>query len=217
MQLDALIAQLSGEWEPVRELAARLRVGGAREFEECFALSHRPHVAPEGYALWLYPPLSEAALARYQQIHHLGISPTYLRLLRSLNGARAFELSLFGVPPSMAAEPPLLSRTGFSPLDLATANHHWRSEYSVPEAWFHFGVGPYSHDENVGYFLDDAGNVFSSRRRGERVRAWASFSEFLVEELRRAEAEYPKHEAALADVLRNDRAAGRWWRRIWPR
>jgi hypothetical protein len=192
MQLDVLIAQLSADWEPMRDLAVRLRVGGARESEECFALSHRPHVAPEAYALWLYPPISEAALARYQRIHQLVIPSPYLRLLRSLNGARAFELSLFGAPPSMAAEPPLLSRTGFSPFDLATANHHWKSEYSVPDACFHFGVGPYSENENFGYFLDDRGNVFSSRRNGERVRVWASFSEFLVEELRRAEAEYPK-------------------------
>jgi hypothetical protein len=212
MQPGDLIAGLSGDLEALRELALRFGEEGREVTDDRVALSHRPHIAPHSYALTLYAPLSDATIARYQRIHGINFSAHYLRILEKLNGAHAFQLSLFGVPPSMADDPPRLNRLTSQPFDVATANQDWKLEYSVPREWFHFGGGPHSFEENIGYFLDSYGTIYACRKNGERLRSWTLFSEFLREELRRAEADYPRYEAFMAELRRASRAPKPWWK-----
>ncbi|MGH9761435.1 MAG: hypothetical protein ACREDR_23375, partial [Blastocatellia bacterium] len=149
-----------------------------------------PNIAPKAYALRFFAPLSSDLIDSYQSIHNIRVSSYYLPILQKLNGAHAFELSLFGIPPSMASDPPLLDRSVAQPLDIGTANTVWKRGYAVEKDWFHFGGGPYTFDENIGYFFDQSGTIHSMRKSGKSLGSWRTFKQFLVDELARAEAAY---------------------------
>jgi hypothetical protein len=136
----------------------------------------------------IYMPLSESAIARYEKLHAFSILPRYRQILKRINGARLFKMNLFGIPASMAEDPPLLSRSAPAPLDLATANQHWKFEYDVSHDWFHFGAGPFSHSENVGYFFDSNNTIVAARNAGQFEGRWNEFQLFLREELYRCES-----------------------------
>jgi hypothetical protein len=205
MELSALLDTFTDNLEPVRSLAARLSSEGSSTGSASISLAPRPALGADACALELfYPPPSET-LARYEGVHGIAISPVYREVLGQLNGMHAFELHLFGVPPSMARIPPLLDRSASHPLDLATANRHWRGEHAVEGDLFHFGGGPFSIDERVGYFLDAEGMIRSCRKNGREVESWKSFRDFLDAELRRAEADYPRFEAFMKEVLEHHR------------
>jgi hypothetical protein len=92
------------------------------------------------------------------------------------------------------------------PYDLATANERWKREFQAADGLFHFGGGPFSDDENVGYFLASTGTVHSLLKSGEEVGTWPSVSEFLPVELARAEAEYPHFEAFMSSLQKASRS-----------
>jgi hypothetical protein len=204
-----LISGLDGNLEPLRLLALRLGAMDAHATDDGVAISRRPF-GVSAYALRLYVPLSESTISRYEQLHRFSIPPYYRQILRQLNGAHVFQMGLFGIPPSMANDPPLLNRSGSAPYDLATANRYWKNEYQVPLDWFHFGGGPFSHEERVGYFFDSEGSIVSSRKSGEPAGQWATFHTFLADELSRSEADYPRFEAFMARA--NLTANRPWWR-----
>jgi hypothetical protein len=215
MQINGFLASLSGDLHPISETAARLGTESNSMTDDAIAVSHRPHVAPQSYAMWMFKPLSVEVLDRYQRIHGVVLSEHYLPILCKLNGAHIFEFSLFGVPPSMVSDMPLLNRSTTQPYDVGTANSDWKREYSVPADWFHFGGGPLSFDENIGYFFDPVGTIYSVRKNGERLRSWQSFSEFLEDELRKAEAAYPAYEEFMTKIIANSKKAKPWWRKIF--
>ena len=105
-----------------------------------------------------------------------------------------FEIHLYGLPRSMSDAPPLLSRSVRQPLDLATANRNWSSAYKPGPTQFHIGSGPYSYEENLGYFLNEDGRVEALRKAGVSFGSWPTFGHFLAEELARAASLYPSYE-----------------------
>ena len=215
MNFDDFTSCLSEELDPVRSLALRLHDAGTKFRDDAWLLSHRPGIAPEAYAVRLYTPLSVGATARYQTLHDFTPLPGYLRILKRLKGANIFELSLFGLPKTMANDPPLLDRRVDQPMDLACANKSWKSEYRVPDDWFYFGFGPLTHDENAGYFIETGGAVVSAKRNGDFLNTWASFHAFLADELPRLERIYPDHEAYMSKLLHQGRSP--WWKRLFDR
>ncbi len=186
MSLEDFIINFPAELGPLRDLAMRLDGNDHPQSDDVAAYGHRPKIAPQAFALRIYPPLGNEELSRYQMIHSFEISPHYLRTLSFLSGVFAFNLSLFGLPRSMLNG--LISRSTLQPYDLATANRHWKYGYSVPDRWFHFGGGSYSDDKNVGYFFDDLGAIHSALQDGSVLASWQSFHEFLQDELSRSEA-----------------------------
>jgi hypothetical protein len=215
MEIVTFIDTLTDEMEPLRDIAVRLSSGLNEINGDMIALSHRPHVAPQSYALRLNMPLPQANLIQYQLIHKITLSPHYLPILQKLNGAEIFELSLFGIPPSMANNPPLLDRTAAMPLDIATANAHWKFEYAIQNDWFHFGGGPLSLDENIGYFFDSVGKIYSIRKNGEIINSWVLFSQFLYDEIFRCEALYPAYEEFMAEAICEFGTKTPWWRKFF--
>jgi hypothetical protein len=201
MDSESFIRGLGPELAPLSNLLARtshdMTVSGAD-----LLVSHRPLIGAEAYAITLHSPLSGEDIDSYAQSTGLVVSPHYIPVLRSINGGHIFELSLYGAPRSMIGNPPLLDRSSRQPLDLATANRFWRSEYKASPDLFHFGGGSYSLDENVGYFLDTSGAVQALRKSGEIWRSWPSFGEFLSAELDRLEKAFPAFEAFMADIPR---------------
>jgi hypothetical protein len=61
----------------------------------------------------------------YEDIHDITICPAYRAVLARMKGAMLFEVSLFGLPKTMAEKPPRLDRSTVWPFDLATAQKHW--------------------------------------------------------------------------------------------
>jgi hypothetical protein len=150
----------------------------------------------------LHPGIADDLIDHYVAMHstrsQFSLPEQYRTILRRLNGAHIFDLSLFGIPVSMAAKPPLLNRSVRQPFDLATANSSWSVSYKPEARQFHFGGGPYSWDENLGYFLNVDGSVGAKREGGQSFKFWPSVSEFPLDEIRRNEVLYGPHEERMA-------------------
>ena len=185
-QINTRLQALTGELEPIRQAAERL-VDQTAKVEipvETILISHRPAIGTEAYVIVLYPGVSEEHIADYEQIQSgrlpasFVIPRAYRALLQALNGADLYQMSLYGLPVSMSGNPPLLNRSVRQPLDLATANFNWKSQYRPSESQFHFGSGPYSDAENIGYFLNPDRSIESRRAGGEVFGTWASMGIF---------------------------------------
>jgi hypothetical protein len=146
-----------------------------------------PWVGPEAFAFVLYPPAEPAWLAAFGQHSGRAIPQPYADLLAALNGCFAFDLALYGLPPSLQDRSPHLARGTLEPLDLGAANQHWVHEYRAA-CGFHFGGCTLTATENVGYFLGASGLFQSRRKDGEVLGEWPSIRDLLTEELPAAEA-----------------------------
>ena len=198
------LEHLAGPLAPVREVALRLSgpdvkidvVSGA------LCISRRPSVGSETFALRIFPGITPSVISDYETIHHCKIAELYGEFLQSMNGAHLFEISLFGIPPSMAKQSPQIDRSTAWPLDIGTAQEHCRRDYPSSPADYFIGYGPYSSDEHVGYFLWPNGGVEAVRGNGERYDQWSDFRTFLTAELERAELVFPKYEEMMRATLR---------------
>ena len=125
-RLDGILQQLTDDLEPIGLLASRFigRDNCLDPISGAALLSHRPKIAPMAYALRIYPGVDDQMIAEYEDIHKIMICPTYRAVLRKMNGASLFKVSLFGLPASMAKRPPLMDRTTAWTLDIATARKH---------------------------------------------------------------------------------------------
>ena len=131
----------------------------------------------------------------------------------SLNGAEIYEFSLFGIPPSTVTEAPKLDRSVSSPLDLSAANRNWIHEYqNIDTELFHFGGGSLSYSENIGYFMNNSGTIYSIRTSGEILNEWSDFQKFLEEEISRASIDYPEYEKFMEELLSKHRKKNKWWK-----
>ena len=192
---------------PVRGVIERLASDVNLEPETgALRLSHRPKVGAEAYACVLYPGVDTNLIDRYERIHrarivdYLDIPLLYRNLLTRLNGADLFGIALYGIPLSMAQDPPLLNRSVQQPLDVSTANETWRLEYRVPRSNFYFGGGPHSSQENRGYFLTPKNQVEAFLVGGKKIGEWQSMATFLAEEIDRAESIFPEFERIMEDA-----------------
>ena len=146
-------------------------------------VGHMPWIAPERYAVCVYPPARTSWFAKYAKLHGGRILPSYRTILGRLNGCEAFGLSLYGMPPSMLENPPRMSRSVRQCLDIGTANKHWARPFGCGPEMFHIGSRHYTESENVGYFMASASRIISMRKNGEVVGEWSDFSSFLRQEL----------------------------------
>ena len=148
------------------------------------SIGHRPWVAPQNYAITLFPPADPAWVTGYRQ---KAIPLFYKDFLSICNGLFTFSLSLYGFTSSLQSATPLLDRTKLQCHDLATANHLWIAEYKIDQRLFHFGGRSYSYEENCGYFCSPDGTILSVLEDGRVVGTWNDFSSFLADELDEAE------------------------------
>jgi len=196
-----LIAELPEQLEPLRQLAEKMLVEGSHATPQGIAIGHRPSVAPEYHAMFAFAGVSLENVLQYETRFRLTIPASYKTQLTYINGFHAFELSLFGIPASMMLGSPCLDRTQVGPLDISIANQDWKRGYQVSPQLFHFGSGPLSVNEHVGYFLrPNSEGIYAYRRNGELFNSWGSMRDFLADELRRAEGEFGKYEVLMRDV-----------------
>jgi hypothetical protein len=193
-EVHSMLLHLDQELTPIRLLAERLANSDASIDSAGAALiAHCPHVGPEAFACVIFPGIGEEQTGIYEQLQNsrnndrFTIPIAYRHIVRRMNGAQFFRLSLYGLPSSIRQIPPMLNRSLRQPLDLGTANQLWRKKYSSDSGLFHFGSGPYSPEENVGYFLKPNGRVVALLKGERQAYEWPSFEEFLSRELPRAE------------------------------
>jgi len=186
---------IDDDLSPLRGVIERLASSDANVEPATGALrlSHRPEIGTEAYACVLFPGVCLDVIDRYEGVHrarlsrYLDIPPFYKNLLTRLNGAHLFNIALFGVPPSMAKNPPLLDRSALQPLDVCTANENWRLEYRVARSNFYFASGSHSSTENVGYFLTPGNRVEAYLVGEKKIGEWTGMDAFLTDELERSE------------------------------
>ena len=212
--MDSLIQQfvqgLDGNLSPLKTIVQQFSSSDTNfdPLTGAIRLSHRPAVGLDAYAFILYPGVNSDVIERYESIHrarttrYMDIPAFYKVVLGHLNGAFVFETALFGVPPSMARNPPLLDRSVQQPLDVGTANEDWRLEYKVDHSRFFFASGSHSHTENVGYFLTPDNHVEGFLRSGNQVAQWETLEAFLAAEIERAKSRYAEYEQMMETAQR---------------
>ena len=199
--IDALLRSLAGDLQPIRAMLEKHleRGSDAKLSSDALEMARSPKT---GWPVFtIFPGIPEPLLQTYERIHEVELHPQYRQILGSMNGAFLFQLSLFGVPPSMAKEPPLLDRSRAWPLDVGTAQSDWKDRYTQDREQFYFGGGARSWSENVGYFLGPDGEVTSRRAGGMVIGRWPGFREFLTAELVRMETLQPEYEDRMQKVL----------------
>jgi len=195
--------QLTDDLEPVSHLAKRMLSEGA----ECVSSPGRIQIrrsatlGEEAFAVTLFEGIDYSTIHQYEKIHKVDIPATFARILNSLNGGNVFRLDLYGLPPSMTEDPPLLDRTEIQPLDLATANTLWCDDFAPRKGLFHIGSGPWSKNEDLGYFLLPDDSVVALKKGGEQISSWKSIKDLLSAEIARAEELYPEYEKSMARLF----------------
>jgi hypothetical protein len=154
--------------------------------DDTLQIGHTPWRAPEAYTFSLFVPAKKTWFQRFRSRTGRQIPQEYRNFLLGMNGCWAYGLALFGLPPSLQRDPPLMDRSRVQPLDLDAANRYWAREFKAPDDEFHFGGRSWSDAENVGYFWSESG-LHSRRKSGEVVGQWGNLSTLLTEELAAAE------------------------------
>jgi hypothetical protein len=187
LEIKDYLNSLPGELSAIRDLALRyLTYCSSIDVHGTIQIAHRPWVAPLNYAVSLFPPAKKAWIKTFKGKR---IPNSYGGFLLATNGLFAFGLTLYGLPPSLQGNPPLLDRSKLQCLDLGAANEDWIFDYEVDRSLLYFGGREYSYTENSGYFVSGTGSQIQAiRKNGEILGQWVSFAEFLSDELKEAEA-----------------------------
>lgn len=184
------------EYLPIKSQAQKyLPNNSSLENDGTMKILHRPWIAPLNWGLMLYKGADDKWLEDFENSTEKKIPSVYKKFLLTINGCFIYDLSLFGLTPSIYLKG-TFDRTQLQCQDLISANDSWVQEYAVEQDHFHFGSRAYTYDENVGYFLRE-NQIMSLRINGETVKEWTSFTEFLNDEIGEAEnmmlQEIPEH------------------------
>lgn len=207
---DELRNRLSGFPEELGALRNALEsmIGFGFKIQSDVIEMSQPPKLGDGVAATIFPGISQDLIAKYERIHAarsrngFQIPDQYRKVLQVTSGAFVYEMNLYGIPLSMAEDPPRLTRAAAQPLDLATANQDWAGEFRSSKEQFHFGSAPYSEAENLGYFLNPDGSIEAHRRGGKVHRRWPGMSDFLQDEIARVADRYPEYVTNMAQLMR---------------
>ena len=183
-QIEARLDQIPKTLSALRDQAlSYLPLASTIDSDNNVLIGHAPQVGSEAYFFTLFAPAQEEWFENFKQRERREIPSLYRALLSVTNGYFGFDLSLFGLAPSMQESPPLLDRKKRQCHDLSLANRDWIHEFDVEASWFYFGGRALSASENVGYFLNEDSLVLALRKSGQTVGEWSNFSLFLEQEL----------------------------------
>ncbi|PIQ21577.1 MAG: hypothetical protein COW65_08300 [Cytophagales bacterium CG18_big_fil_WC_8_21_14_2_50_42_9] len=146
---------------------------------------YRPWVGPKNWGIKLFDPIKNSWIKDFQERTNKIIPDFYIDFLKTTNGGFIYDLSLYGLPPSLYTNG-LLSRTIPQSHDLISANNSWIVNYEIEKEHFYFGGRAYTFDENVGYFYKND-EIIIIRKNGETINKWYNFNNFLSDEIDKAE------------------------------
>ena len=187
-QLDAWLARWDGSLVPMAHAVQMQRpIDMHVELPaRVLLLGHEPDRAPLAFAFCFFEGVTQSVIDRYEALHGVALPRPIAQMLHQMNGAFFLDLSVYGIPLSMASDPPLLCRSGRNPLDIATAARAWRAEFqSTDQKEIHFASRNTGWDTQVGYFMRPDGAVVRYPRIGKagESKHWPSLQQFLTEEL----------------------------------
>jgi hypothetical protein len=180
-----IIDSYPDEYIAIKKQAKKyIQNGSGIDNSETVNILHRPWIAPLNWGLMLYQGTDIKWINQAEETIGKTIPDFYKNFLTNINGCFLYDMSMFGLIHS-------LTRSFLQCHDLTTANSNWIEEFDVDQSFFHFGGGTYSYDENMGYFYGQ-NKIISIRKNGKLVNEWNNFSDFLNDELIRAEKEMLK-------------------------
>ena len=190
------------EYLPLKKQAKKyLRNNSSIDDNNTLNIFHQPWVAPFNWGLMLYQGADKNWIEQFEQKTQKTIPGPYKNFLLAINGCFIYEISLYGLTPSIYLEG-TIDRTQLQCHDLTRANTDWIFEYKVDESYFHFGSGTYLYDEKIGYFFE-GNKIRSITTDGKLVNKWLEFTDFLSDEISTAEkimsAEIPGNTKLLID------------------
>lgn len=180
------LKSISDNLSSIRNIAMKYISFGFIEENGEFRIYNRTWIAPLNYAIYLFDKTPQTFFEKYNSEYKKDIPNIYKTFLNELNGCNVFDLSLYGLTPSIY-EKGIIDRSKVQCYDLGTANKFWKNEFEIDKNMFHFGSRSYSFDENIGYFLDSTDCIKSILKNGEIVNQWYDFSTFLSDEIDAAE------------------------------
>lgn len=191
------INAISDNLKPIKQISNKYLEFGGSFKDNNIMIYNQKWIAPLKYAIRIFEQTPIEIIAKIEKDNNIKIPLIYKDFLQEVNGCFIFDFDLFGLTPSIYTTG-LLDRSKVQCFDLGTANKNWIKEYDIDEKLFHFGCRAYSYDENIGYFMDSSGIIKSIRKNGQTIEEWSDFSEFLTEEIKKAEImmieELPKEE-----------------------
>ena len=138
----------------------------------------------------LYEGITKSWINKFKTNTKIKIPEIYQDLLLKINGCYIFDMTLYGLTPSLYNNK-LLDRTKLQCLSLDTANTSWIKEYDIDSKYFYFGSRSYNENENIGYFIVED-KIKTILVGGKIISAYKNFKEFLMEEIKIAEDMYLK-------------------------
>jgi hypothetical protein len=160
------------------------------DIDNSIKIGHNPVIAPENYMIVLYEGIIKSWINKFQNNIKIKIPEMYQNTLLKMNGCFIFDMSLYGLTPSLYNNK-LLDRTKLQCLSLDIANTDWIKEYDVDTKYFYFGGRSYNENENIGYFIVDD-KIKTLLWSGRIINEYKNFKDFLIEEIRIAEEMYLK-------------------------
>lgn len=192
--LKSLMTDEAHEWlaalpeflKPIAVAARKIAAAGAwiDHSSGAFLAGYRPDLGTHAYDVMIFPPLPPAALESYQQVNDFLLPRVLTDILAHLNGCYLRELKLYGAPPSMTRDPPLLDRNRRSPLDISTGRY-WRYSYApAPVQNVLFASRVVGDHGLIGYFISPAGQVIGRGNGSPTVEQqsgpWTNITEWLA-------------------------------------
>ncbi len=193
--LESRLTQIPTEYGPIVSLARQFANSGIGEEKgDVVLIGHEPDRARLAYAVTLFPGLKRESIRRYEQLHKIVIPASLKLFLEHINGASLCELSIYGIPPSMIDDSPVISRSNRNPFDLSSAVQFWHLEFEASKPLeFHFGSRDIGWSDQIGYFLRNDGSVISHPKRGTEYvsETWPSFEVWLRDEIEKTMSHRP--------------------------
>lgn len=156
-----------------------LSASDLKEDDGALIACNDPSIAPFYFGFEIWPGLEKSGIEQYCRRFEVEIPDSYIDILHQANGVKLGKLNLYGIPISMLKEPPLLNRSIRQPLDIGTANLHWRKSFKDFSSKFHFGGIKWTFSENAGVFLDDSGIIVAVLKTGEVVQEFENYEKLL--------------------------------------
>jgi len=147
---------------------------------------HRPWVAPLNWGIKFFEKAKLNWFEIFQEKTNKKIPNFYKEFLMEINGCFIYDLSLYGLTPSIYTKG-LLDRSQSQCHDIGSANSTWIHSYEIEQDCFYFGGRAYNFEENVGYFCNKENKIISILKNGKIVSEWNTFTDLLLEEIPLAE------------------------------
>jgi hypothetical protein len=188
-EINSFLDGFDNELEAIKKYGIKyLKYSSTIGLDKSIKIGHNPVIAPENYMIVLYEGINSNWIEKFKNNTKINIPSIYQNLLLKINGFFIFDITLYGLTPSIYTEG-LLDRKILQCLSLDSANTQWIKEYKLDKKYFYIGGRPYNYEENIGYFIID-NKIQTILNNGKIITEYKNIKDFLTEEIKIAEKMY---------------------------